>query len=127
MAITRAYNKKSGVYYAYDVQYVWNEEVQKKVQVRKCVGKFDPETGQIIPNGKRGPKAVKEIPSPATSTDKDKTVNSQADQLTSLAYSSQQELVTAVSEGFRQINDTLQKIVEYIKIVPPASDDQDAK
>ena len=37
MSITRAYNRRTGVYYAYDVQYVWNEEAQKKLPVRKLV------------------------------------------------------------------------------------------
>ena len=62
MAITRSYNKKSGVYYAYEVDYVWSEAAGRKVQVRKCIGKFDPKTNEIIPNGKRGPKPAKDLP-----------------------------------------------------------------
>ncbi len=124
MAITRAFNKHSGVYYAYDVQYVWSEEAQKKVQVRKCIGKFDPETDKIIPNGKRGPKPVKEYPNASANTaSDDKTGSSFGESTTDTAQISQQELVEAVSEGFRQINDTLKQIVEYIKTVSPASED----
>ena len=122
MAITRAFNKHSGVYYAYDVQYVWSEEAQKKIQVRKCIGKFDPETNQIIPNGKRGPKPVKEYPNASAniaSDDKSEDLFKKTDTV----QISQQELVEAVSEGFRQINDTLQQIVDYMKIVSPASEE----
>lgn len=54
MSITKSYNKHNGVYYAYDTQYVWNEKLQKKVQQKKCIGKYDPVTGEIVPNGKRG-------------------------------------------------------------------------
>lgn len=54
MSITRSYNKITDTYYAYDTTYEWDERLQKKVQRKKCVGKFDPETGDVIPNGRRG-------------------------------------------------------------------------
>ena len=54
MSITRSYNKHTNTYYAYETSYVWDEEAQKKVQKKQCIGKFDPETDQVIPNGKRG-------------------------------------------------------------------------
>lgn len=54
MAITKSYNKQNGLYYAYETTYVWDENLQKKVQHKRCIGKFDPETGEVIPNGKVG-------------------------------------------------------------------------
>lgn len=54
MSITRSYNKHTGVYYAYETSYVWDETRQKKVQRKQCIGRFDPITGEVIPNGKRG-------------------------------------------------------------------------
>ena len=54
MSITRSYNKYTDTYYAYDTTYEWDEKQQKKVQRKKCIGKFDPTTGEIIPNGRRG-------------------------------------------------------------------------
>ena len=54
MAITRSYNKHTNTYYAHETSYVWDEKTQKKVQKKRCIGKFDPETDEIIPNGKRG-------------------------------------------------------------------------
>ena len=54
----RSYNRRMNVWYVYEVDYVWDEAKQKKVQRRKCVGKIDPETDQVIPNGKRGPARV---------------------------------------------------------------------
>lgn len=54
MSITKSYNKHTGTYYAYDTTYEWDEECQKKVQRKRCIGKFDPVTGEIIPNGKVG-------------------------------------------------------------------------
>ena len=54
MTITRSYNKHTDTYYAYDTTYVWDEKTQKKVQKKRCIGKIDPETDEIIPTGKRG-------------------------------------------------------------------------
>ena len=54
MSITRSYNKHTDTYYAYDTTYEWDEKLQKKVQRKKCIGKYDPETGEVIPNGRRG-------------------------------------------------------------------------
>ncbi len=54
MTITRSYNKHTNTYYAYDTSYVWDEKSQKKVQRKRCIGKIDPETDEIIPTGKRG-------------------------------------------------------------------------
>ena len=56
MAITKSYNKQRDIYYAYETTYEWSDKAQKKVQVRRCIGHFDPETNQVVPNGKRGPK-----------------------------------------------------------------------
>ncbi len=58
MSVSKAYNHKSGIYYAYKTSYEWSDEKQKKVAVRKCIGHFDPVTGDVVPNGKRGRKPV---------------------------------------------------------------------
>lgn len=54
MSITKSYNKYNGIYYAYDTTYEWDEAKQKRVQKKKCIGKYGPVTGKVIPNGKRG-------------------------------------------------------------------------
>lgn len=54
MAITKSFNKHNQTYYVYDTSYVWDEAKQKKVQKRRCIGKWDPVTEKIIPTGKRG-------------------------------------------------------------------------
>lgn len=54
MSITKSYNKHTDTYYAYDTTYVWDEKSQRKVQKKVCIGKYDPETGEVIPNAKRG-------------------------------------------------------------------------
>lgn len=54
MSITKSYNKHTNTYYAYDTSYIWDDKLQKKIQKKTCIGKFDPETGEIIPTARRG-------------------------------------------------------------------------
>lgn len=54
MSITKSYNKHTNTYYAYDTTYVWDEKAKRKVQKKVCIGKYDPETGEVVPNAKRG-------------------------------------------------------------------------
>lgn len=54
MSITRSFNKHTGKYYAYETSYEWDDAKQKKIQRKKCIGQFDPITGEVIPNGRRG-------------------------------------------------------------------------
>ena len=54
MSITKSYNKQTNTTYAYETTYEWDDVQQKKVQRKRCIGQFDPATGEIIPNGKRG-------------------------------------------------------------------------
>lgn len=58
MSITKSYNKQTGIYYAYETTYEWSDEKQKKVQRKRCIGQFDPKTGEVIPNGKVGRPSI---------------------------------------------------------------------
>ena len=61
MSITKSYNKQNDTYYAYETEYVYDEAKQRKVQKRRCIGKYDPGTKEIIPTAKRG-RPVKKWP-----------------------------------------------------------------
>jgi len=61
MSITKSYNKHTNTYYAYDTTYVWDEVSQRKVQKKVCIGQYDPETGEVIPNAKRGRPSKQKI------------------------------------------------------------------
>ena len=54
MSITKSYNHQTNTTYAYETSYEWSDAKQKKVQKKRCIGQFDPATGEIIPNGRRG-------------------------------------------------------------------------
>ncbi|MBQ8707108.1 MAG: hypothetical protein IJ523_03350 [Succinivibrionaceae bacterium] len=72
---SRSYNKRMNVWYAYEVEYVWDELKQRKVPKRRCIGKIDPATDQIVPNGKRGRARVKPVLNQIS--DADETVQSE--------------------------------------------------
>ena len=60
MSIIKSYNNRTKTYYAYETSYEWDEEKQKKVQRKRCIGQFDPKTGEVIPNGKVGRPSIYE-------------------------------------------------------------------
>lgn len=54
MAILK-YANQSGVVYAYESISEWDPEKKQSRSKRRCLGRVDPETGEIIPtSGKRG-------------------------------------------------------------------------
>ncbi|MDO5138867.1 MAG: hypothetical protein Q4D71_10495 [Oscillospiraceae bacterium] len=60
MAIIKQYHKDTDTTYVYESVSYWDPEKKQARSKRKCIGKIDPETGEMIPTGKRGrkPKAT---------------------------------------------------------------------
>ena len=52
MSIVYLKNKKSGVTYVYESEGYWDKEKQQSRSRRKCIGKLDPVTGELIPSKK---------------------------------------------------------------------------
>ena len=69
MSITKSYNKQTDTYYAYETTYESTDEKQKKVQRKRCIGKFDPDTGKVIPNGKVGRPSLSRLPRTSAKSD----------------------------------------------------------
>ena len=64
MAIIKQYHKDTDTTYVYESISYWDEEKKQSRSKRRVIGKLDPETGEIIPTGKRGRKP-KEATAPA--------------------------------------------------------------
>ena len=47
------HKKKNGVVYVYSVESYWDKEKKAPRNKQKCIGKLDPQTGEILPNRKR--------------------------------------------------------------------------
>ena len=56
MAIVKQYHKDTDTTYVYESTSYWDSEKQQSRSKRRVIGKLDPETGEIIPTGKRGRK-----------------------------------------------------------------------
>ena len=56
MAIIKQYHKDTDTTYVYESISYWDEEKKQSRSNRRLIGKLDPETGEIIPTGKRGRK-----------------------------------------------------------------------
>ena len=54
MAIVHVYNRARGITYVYESQSYWDKELKQPRSNRKLIGKLDPDTGEIVPTGKKG-------------------------------------------------------------------------
>ena len=57
MAIIKQYHKDTDTTYVYESESYWDPELKHARSKRHCIGKIDPDTGEIIPTGKRGKKS----------------------------------------------------------------------
>ncbi len=62
MAIIRQYHKDTDTTYVYESISYWDAEKQQSRSKRRLLGKVDPQTGEIIPTGKRGRKKKEAAP-----------------------------------------------------------------
>lgn len=60
MAIIKQYHKATDTTYIYESLSYWDKEKGQSRSKRKCIGKIDPATGEMIPTGKRGRKKKEE-------------------------------------------------------------------
>ena len=65
MAIVKQYHKDTDTTYVYESVSYWDEEKKQSRSKRRVIGKLDPETGEIIPTGKRGRKSKDAASDPA--------------------------------------------------------------
>ena len=56
MAIIKQYHKDTDTTYVYESESYWDPELKQARSKRRCIGKIDPDTGEIIPTGRRGKK-----------------------------------------------------------------------
>ena len=57
-AIVYQTSKQTGITYAYESVSYWDKEKQQSRAKRKCIGRLDPVTDEIIPTRKRGVSVV---------------------------------------------------------------------
>ena len=57
-AIVFQTNKKTGIIYAYESISYWDKDKQHSRAKRKCIGRVDPETREIVPTRKKNPQII---------------------------------------------------------------------
>lgn len=106
MSISRSYNKQNNTYYAYETQYIYDEAKQRKVQKRRCIGKVDPETNEIIPTGKRGRPSKKHSHTANTTTGQKQALHNEIiDGMTrmSLRLNSLESMISGLSSELNSV------------------------
>lgn len=58
------YDKRVGVTYVYDAVNYYDPEKKQSRSKRTLIGKLDPETGELVPCGKRGRHSTKTVEAP---------------------------------------------------------------
>ena len=97
MAIIQQYHKDTDTTYVYESESYWVPELGQSRSRRKCIGKIDPATGEIVPCGKRGPKKkVPETPAETVDSEEYKRLRSKYEQ--SLAETTQLRLKLSETE-----------------------------
>ena len=53
MAIVKVHNKARNITYVYESVSYWDKDLKQPRSHRKLVGRLDPDTGEVVPTGKR--------------------------------------------------------------------------
>ena len=113
MAIIKQYHKDTDTTYVYESVSYWDAEKGQSRSNRKLLGKLDPETGEIVPTGKRGRKK-KEPTAEETATFKTQlsaATDSYMEQIRQqkLTIRQQEIQITDLSKKIAQLESTLSK------------------
>lgn len=106
MTITKSYNRHTNTWYAYDTTYVFDETKNKKVQKRKCIGKYDPVTDCIIETGRRG-RPQKVIETKPVSTSKADFISSPDIDAALRKIASIEKVIAELQSEVKSLKDTL--------------------
>ena len=90
MAIIQQFHKDTNTTYVYESESYWDPEKRQSRSRRKCIGKIDPETGEMIPTGKRGR---------AKNPQNENTETSESSKLQALLQSAQEEILSLKTEN----------------------------
>ena len=121
--IVRSYNKANNTTYVYE-SCSYRDPVSKKPRShRRCIGKLDPTTGQVIPTGKRG-RRKKETPPAAESNVENEHGKSSTPELAEVTTRLQDEQAKnkALSDEVRQLRHQMKQIETAMESLAKAVD-----
>ena len=117
MAIIKQYHKDTDTTYVYESTSYWDEEKKQSRSRRRVIGKLDPETGEIIPTGKRGRRSK-------DTADETSAANSELNRLYQESQTRIRELsltidqkdleISSLRKEIGQLKDALEKVDRYL-------------
>lgn len=126
MAIIKQFDKRTGIVYAYESISYYVPELRQSRSKRRLIGRVDPQSGEIVPTGKRGRprKSGAAVPesTQASSITRLELENTRAKQELIEAKRTNQELTNEVKELKRQITATSKFVSEMVSAVNHLSD-----
>lgn len=61
MAIVKVYNKARDITYVYESESYWDKDLKQPRSHRRLIGRIDPDTGNIVPTGRKPKKQDSQI------------------------------------------------------------------
>ena len=96
--------------YVYESTSYWDADEQQSRSKRRVIGKLDPETGEIIPTGKRGRKKTRSLeaeePAPRRASEKENQILIRQQQI---EISTLKEQVSSLTDENRRLRAALTK------------------
>lgn len=119
MAIVKQYHKDTDTTYVYESISYWDEEKKQSRSKRRVIGKLDPETGEIIPTGKRGRKPKDAAAAPAgESTELARLYEESQNRIKelSLEVNRKDQEIASLRKEIRQLKEMLSKVDKHLAL-----------
>lgn len=127
MAIIKQYHKDTDTTYVYESTSYWDEEKKQSRSKRRVIGKLDPETGEIVPTGRRGRKAKNTAAAPAEEETGLARLNEESQarivELT-LAADRKDEEISSLKQEILQLREALEKVDRQLALCRDICTDQ---
>ncbi len=107
MALIKQYHEDTKTTYVYSSESYWDPVKKQSRSKRKVVGKIDPDTGEIVPTGKRGRKK-KPVPT---------TENNAGDSRLSDLYDQSLRTITAKEQTISDLKEDVKALKKEISLL----------
>ena len=115
--LVHAKDKRTGIIYVYSSESYWDKEKKAPRNRRTLIGKLDPETGEIIPTGKRGRKPKDAASAPAVENTELARLYEEGQariKELSLEVNRKDLEIASLTKEIRQLKDMLSKIDKHL-------------
>lgn len=125
--IVRGTDKRTGIVYVYESTSYWDPTTKMPRCHRRLIGKVDPETGQVVPTGKRG-RPKKDVgtspPEPGSAGGDDAKASTESFEETRLkaALLNSEQRLADQEARIKSLEDEVRRLSYHLKRMAPALD-----